>query len=133
MEKALEKQEIALGFFLDVEGAFNYISFDSVCVALIGRGVSSTIVWWLKATLEGRQATAALNDTFIRVAVSKGSPQGGMFSSLLWCLFDYLIARLIVGGVYCQGYADDICLLAVGKFPNTMSELIQRAIHTVET
>ena len=28
---------------------------------------------------------------------------------------------------------DDICLLTVGKFPNTISGLIQWALHTVET
>jgi hypothetical protein len=38
-----------------------------------------------------------------------------------------------MGGVYCQGYTDDICLLAVGKFTNTVSKLTQRARHTVET
>jgi hypothetical protein len=38
-----------------------------------------------------------------------------------------------MGGVYCQGYADDICLLAVRIFPNTASELMQRALHTMET
>ena len=36
------------------------------------------------------------------------------------------------GGVYAQGYADDICLLGVGKFPNTVSGLIQWALGTVE-
>jgi hypothetical protein len=42
-----------------------------------------------------------------------------------------LLARLS-GGVYAQGYADDICLLAVGKFPNTVSGLIQMALGTAE-
>ena len=54
-------------------------------------------------------------------------------SLLLWCLaVDEFIARLNRGGVYTQGYADDICLLVVGKFPNTVSGLIQWALHTVE-
>jgi hypothetical protein len=44
-----------------------------------------------------------------------------------------LLTRLNEGGVYTQGYADDICLLAVGKFPNTVSRLIQCDLHTVET
>ena len=65
----------------------------------------------------------------MRVAVSGGCPQGGVLSPLLWCLVDDLIARLSMSGVYCQGCADDNCLLAVGKFPNTVSELM----HTVET
>ena len=66
--KALDQQEIALGVFLDITGAFNYTSFDSMCAALLGRGVSSTIVRWVKAALEGRLATTALNDTLMRVA-----------------------------------------------------------------
>jgi hypothetical protein len=66
------------------------------------------------------------------VAVCRGSPQGGALSPLLWCLVvDYLLARLS-GGVYAQGYADDICLLAVGKFPNKVSGLIQGALGTIE-
>ena len=43
-----------------------------------------------------------------------------------------LLARLNEGVVYEQGYADDIRLLAVGKFPNTISGLIQWALNTVE-
>jgi hypothetical protein len=37
-----------------------------------------------------------------------------------------------VGRIYCPGYADDICLLAVGKFQNMVSQLMQRALYTVE-
>jgi hypothetical protein len=67
------------------------------------------------------------------IEVSRGCPQGGVFLPLLWCLVvDGLIARLNGGGLYTQGYAGDICLLVVGKFPNMVSELVQWALHTVE-
>ena len=40
-----------------------------------------------------------------------------MLSLLLWCLVvDELIAGLNGGDVYTQGYVDDICLPAVGKY-----------------
>ena len=66
--------------------------------------------------------------------MSRGCPQGGVLSPLLWCLVvSELLTRLSVGGVYAQGYADDICLLAVGKFQNTVSGLIQWALYIVET
>jgi hypothetical protein len=29
--KALDQQEIALGIFLNIEGSFNYTSYDSMC------------------------------------------------------------------------------------------------------
>jgi len=54
-------------------------------------------------------------------------------SPLLWCLVvDDLLARLSGSGVFIQGCADCICLLAVGKFPNTVSGLVQWALTTVE-
>jgi hypothetical protein len=79
-------------------------------------------------------AVAALNETSMRVAISRGCPQGGVLSPLLCCLVvNDLITRLSGSGVFIQGYADDICLLAVGKFPNTVSGHIQWALSTVET
>ena len=57
-----------------------------------------------------------------------------MLSQLLWCLVvDDLKTRLSGTGIYIQGYADDICILAVGKLPNTGSGLMQWALLTVET
>jgi hypothetical protein len=54
-------------------------------------------------------------------------------SPLLWCLIvNEMLARFNKEGVYTQGYADDIFLLAVGKFQNTVSGLIQWALHAVE-
>jgi hypothetical protein len=44
-----------------------------------------------------------------------------------------VIAGLTGGGIHIQGYADDICLLAVGIFPNTLLGLMQWALHTAET
>jgi len=68
----------------------------------------------------------------MRLAISRGCPQGGMLSSLLWFLVvDNLLARLSGSGVFIQGYA--VCLFAVGKFPNTVSGLKQWALLTAQT
>jgi hypothetical protein len=60
IEKALDQQETALGVFLDIEGAFSNTSYDSICAELARHGVSHTIIRWIRATLVGRLATAAL-------------------------------------------------------------------------
>jgi len=78
-EKALDQQEIALGVFLDREGAFDNTSYDSICSALTRHGVDQTIVRCIRATLEGRLATAALGDVSRCVAVFRGCPHGGSF------------------------------------------------------
>jgi len=105
-----------------------------MCAALVRHKIGYTIVRWIRATQEGRLAAAALNGSTMRDVVSRGCPQGGVLSPLLWCLFvDDLIARLNGGSIHTQGYTDDIRLLVVGKFPNTISGLMQRAHNTVET
>jgi hypothetical protein len=128
VEKVLDQQEIALGAFLDIEGAFNNTCYDTMCDALVRHGCEYTIVRWIRATLEGCVAVVTLNEISMRVAISKGCPQGGVLSPLLWCLVvNDLLTRLSGSGVFIQGYADDICRLAVG------SGLRQWALSTVET
>jgi hypothetical protein len=65
-----------------------------MCAALVRHGLDHTIIEWIRATLEGRHATATLGETSVSVAVSKGCPQGCVLSPLLWCLVDELVARL---------------------------------------
>ena len=74
-EKALDHQEIALGVFLDIEGTFYNTSYDSMCSAFTKHGVHQTIVRWIRATLEGRLATATFGGASRSVAVSRGCPQ----------------------------------------------------------
>jgi hypothetical protein len=89
-----------------------------MCDALVRHGSENTIVRWIRATLEGHVAVA----TSLWFAISRGCLQGGVLLPLLWCLVvDNLITRLSRSGIFIQGYADDICLPAVGKFPNTVS------------
>jgi hypothetical protein len=76
---------------------------------------------------------ATLNGFSMRLAIYRGCSQGGVLSPLLWCLLvDYLLVRLSGNGVFTQGNADNICLLAVGIFPNMVSGLMHWAFLTVE-
>jgi len=129
VETALD-QQIALGISLDIERASDNTSYDSMCSALARHGVDHTIVRWIRATLEGWLATAGFPGT----SRCPGAATGGFLSPLLWCLaVNELLTRLNEGSVYAQRYTDDICVLGVGKFPNTVSGLIQWALHTVES
>ena len=48
----------------------------------------------------------------------------GMGSYHLSYVVNEMVARINERSVYSQGYADDICLLAAGKFPNMVSGFI---------
>jgi hypothetical protein len=81
VEKALDQQEIALGAFLDIEGAFNNTCYDTMCDALVTHGSEYTIVRWIRATLEGRMAVATLNGTSVGLAICTGCPQGDVVTT----------------------------------------------------
>jgi hypothetical protein len=99
VDKVLERRDTALGVFLDIEGAFNDTSYDSITAALDRHGVSPTIRRWIRTTLEGRRATATLGGVSRSIAVARGCPQGGVLSPLLRCLaVDELLTRLNEGG-----------------------------------
>jgi hypothetical protein len=54
-------------------------------------------------------AVVTLTETSVRVVISRGCPQGGVLSPLLWCLvLNDLLTRLSGGGVFIQGYMVDM-------------------------
>jgi len=73
----LKLKEIALGVFLDIEGAFDNTSYVSMCSALTRHRIHQTIVRWIRATLEGQLVMGAFGGVSRSVAVSRGCPQGG--------------------------------------------------------
>jgi hypothetical protein len=83
--------------------------------------------------LESRNISATLSGETRTVSVTRGCPQGGVLSPLLWSLVvDDLIRELNNDGYYTVGYADDIAILINGKFPHTVSEVLQSVLYSVQ-
>jgi hypothetical protein len=69
----------------------------------------------------------------VKASVARGCPHGCLHSPLLWNLVvDDLILELNKKGDYTVGYADDIAILINGKFPHTVSEVLQTARGRVQ-
>lgn len=131
IEKSLRYQETALCAFLDIEGAFDNTSYASINTALLNRRVDNTTMSWIQNMLSSREITATLGDASITVTATKGCPQGGVLSPLLWSLVvDALLNKLTQLGYEIVGYADDIVLIIRGKCDATMSSRLQTALDT---
>jgi ribonuclease HI len=130
VENALEHKEIALTAFLDIEGAFDNTGFDSIKTACIERGIETDTVTWLDSMLKSRVVTATLGGETIVCTTTRGCPQGGVTSPLLWSLVvDDLLNLLESEGFEVIGYADDIVLMVRGKVESTISSRIQAALN----
>lgn len=66
--------------FLDIKGAFDNTSYNSMVYAAHNRGAQSTIYRWMEHK-RSRHIQARLLDTSHEVLASKGCPQGGTEST----------------------------------------------------
>ncbi|KAL7724910.1 hypothetical protein ACLKA6_020046 [Drosophila palustris] len=60
IEKALAAQQIVLGAFIDISGAFDNTSYEAIHKALINKGVSPMIINWILGMLKSRIITVDL-------------------------------------------------------------------------
>ena len=96
-----------------------------MCLAPARHGVYHTTLRCIRARPDCWLATATIGGLSRKVAASRGFEQGWVLSPLLWSfVVNEMLARINEGSVYSQGYAEEICFLAAGKFPNTVSGLI---------
>jgi hypothetical protein len=106
-EYAIDHKDIALGAFLDIEGAFDRTSFDTIKWAAERHGIEAAIYRWSCAMLESRNVSATLAGETLRASTARGCPQGRVLSPLLWSLVvDDLLWELYSNGYHMVGYAD---------------------------
>jgi hypothetical protein len=132
LEKSLNHKEIVLGAFLDIVGAFDNTSFNAIITAARERGLEETCCRWVRFMLESRMVHTSLMGSTVTAQVVGGCPQGGVLSPLSWNL---VVDRLLVEtndlAFSTLGYADDIVIIAQGKFAHTVMELTQGVLDVV--
>jgi hypothetical protein len=132
LEKSLNHKEIALGVFVDIEGAFDNTLFNAITTAARERGLEETCCRWVRSMLESRLVHTSLMGSSLTARVAGGCPQGGVLSPLLWNLVvDRLLTATDDLGFNTFGYADDIVIIVKGKFPHTVREIMQEALNVV--
>ena len=122
--------EYALGFFLDIAGAFNNLQLTSAVAGMRKANFPPNIRRWFEYYLYNQEATAELKNCKSTAFLHRGTPQGGVMSPLIWNLpFDGLIEIYDNSPVHCIGFADDGSLMICGKDPHVLVTLMQRAIN----
>lgn len=83
--------------------------------------------------LKSRTVVANYINESITGQVNKGCPQGGVLSPILWnMVIDDLLRKLNNAGYNTEGFADDIVILLIGKFEETLCSLMKSALSIVE-
>ena len=132
LEKTLADKEVALTTFIDIEGAFDNTSYEVIKSALETKGINPLAIEWINSMLRSRLITAKLGETTATIEASRGCPQGGVLSPLLWSIVvDDLLTSLSNNGFDSQGYADDLVIIIKGKHEEVISNLMQNALNLI--
>lgn len=130
IEKSTLRGQYALGIFLDISGAFDNLDPGAVIRGMKSKGIPNHIVSWFGQYLNNRYITTDINGVTARRKLTKGTPQGGVLSPVIWNLaFDELLDIFKTGPVKCVGFADDAALLISGPDPHTLAALGQTAVN----
>ena len=112
LESAVYRGGTALAVFLDVQGAFDNVDPSKAIHAMERRGFPPQMVHWYTSYLTTRLTTFRYKGLALTRRTTRGVPQGGILSPLMWnVLFDEFLQLYQEGLVGCEGYADDALLL----------------------
>jgi len=144
IENAILNQGMALGTFLDIEGAFDNVSFDAIEKALDAKCESTDVNRWIMSMIRYRKIEVGLHGAKRTVALRRGCPQGGILSPFLWNLVIDDLLTYCRDKIPCdsQGFADDMALLAIVLAPrlvggkqgydaDTLREVTQKSLNTI--
>lgn len=133
IESILKNGGVALGCFMDIEGAFDNTDFEVIAKAARDREMDDVAIRWIVRMLSSRTVEATICGSSIKLGVTRGCPQGGILSPILWCMvIDSLLAKLNDSGLFAQGYSDDVSTLICGNFVATIGDLMRTAIKLIE-
>ena len=134
IEKWIARKGYVLGTFLDIEGAFDNVSFSAISTAINKSPVDQSTAGWITSMVTNRYITISHKNASKRIRVKRGCPQGGILSPFLWNLIvdDLLKFTMNALPAYLQAFADDLVALAEGKDLDHMRASAQKTINTIE-
>ena len=134
IEKRITKKGYVLGVFLDIEGAFDNVSFKAISEAVHNTKADKATAQWIINMVTNRFITINHKTDSKRISIRRGCPQGGILSPFLWNLVvDDLLsfsAKDLPG--YLQAFADDLVSLAEGNDLEVIWSRTQKTINTIE-
>ena len=133
IERRIAKKGYVLGVFLDIEGAFDNVSFKAISEGIRATKVDTSTANWIINMVTNRYITINHKNASKRIRIKRGCPQGGILSPFLWNLVIDDLLNYTVKDVpgYLQAFADDLVSLAEGNDTDVIWERTQRTINTI--
>ena len=132
IESALLRKSEALGVFLDIKGAFDNLDYEATLRAMRERGIPENITKWYGNLLAGRHASVTLDGKTIIRLLTRGTPQGGVLSPIIWNIAFETLLKQMSRYAFVTGFANDGCAVATGQDMILNQKRIQYALQEAE-
>ena len=134
IERNILRKQHVLAVSLDCSGAFDRIQFSSASMAMEKKEIPPVVNKLYDHILRNRRVSATLQgEECVRIP-TRGSPQGGVLSPMIWnIIMDTLLSTFKNTAIKIVGYADDILLLVAGVDPPTLIQEMNGALKKVVT
>src|SRR6218665_427051 len=131
ISKKLENQSVAL-ITVDISGAFDNASWSIILKNLTDAHTPSHLVNIIRNYLRTRSISFHHNNHTITRFLTKGTPQGGVLSPLLWNTL--LNSLLLTPLTNCKliAYADDVSLISWAKDERQLKNQIQLSLNKIQ-
>ena len=132
LEDSIIHKNVTVGVFLDIQGAFDNLTVDSMVCGLRDKQVPESIIQWYRNFLCTRWISVSYKGHLLEKFLTRGTPQGGVLSPIMWDLGFESFLELFPdsGPVKVVGFADDAALVATHRDPYVAIALAQSAIDT---
>ena len=132
IEDGFASHRDTIAAFLDVEEAFDNVISEILLDKLASIGCSKKIISFIKFLTYVRRVTAQNTGNNVRL-VSKGVPQGGVLSPLLYTMYVALIMENIPKNVQVSQFADDIAIYCKIAPLKRSKNAIEKAILMIKS
>ena len=135
IEKRIAKKGFVLGTFLDIEGAFDNVSFKAISQTIYKSPVDKSTAGWIVNMVSNRYISITHKNCTKRIRIKRGCPQGGILSPYLWNLIVDDLLRFAANKIpgYLQAFADDLVTLSEGQDLDYIRSRTQKTINTIES
>ena len=132
IESGFLNSQISIACFLDVSGAYDNIMTQPILEGMKRKQLPSFMTKWYGSYLKNRVAIATIQGTTVKRTLTKGTPQGGVWSSLAWNLaIDHILHKFNKAPFTTVGFADDLSIILSGIDCNTMIRILQPVVDDI--
>lgn len=126
------KHKVAL-IAVDIAGAFDNAFWPSIYHSLDHLKVPAQLINIIKSYLNDRKIVFDHNGLKTQKTLSRGTPQGGVISPLLWnIILDELLQTFNIPNCELTAYADDVTAVCWDKNVSDLKSTIIHVLHFIE-